>query len=110
MSGSTRRALRSGGPTFPGLFRLPDRFSRRNVTISPSAGSNRRMGMILKLVCVQCGANYKEGEVDTCPKCGMDEGILDVQFDLARARETLSRKSLAERTKSHWRYRELLPL
>ncbi len=68
------------------------------------------MSLITELVCVQCGAKYKEGEADTCPRCGPDEGILDVRFDLARAAKTLSRKSLADRTRSHWRYRELLPL
>lgn len=68
------------------------------------------MSLITELVCVQCGTKYKEGEASTCPKCGPDEGILDVKFDLVRAAETLTRKSLAERTRSHWRYRELLPL
>jgi threonine synthase len=33
-----------------------------------------------------------------------------VRFDLACAAKTLTRRSLAERTRSHWRYRELLPL
>jgi threonine synthase len=68
------------------------------------------MGLITELVCVQCGAKYREGETDTCPKCGRDEGILDVRFDLSRARETLTRKSLEQRERTHWRYRELLPL
>ncbi len=68
------------------------------------------MSLITELVCVNCGVKYKEGEANTCPRCGPDEGILDVRFDLARAAKTLSRKSLADRTHSHWRYRELLPL
>ncbi len=68
------------------------------------------MSLITELVCVNCGTKYKEGEANTCPKCGPDEGILDVKFDLACAAKTLSRKSLADRTRSHWRYRELLPL
>ena len=68
------------------------------------------MSLITKLVCVQCGATYREGEADTCPRCGRDEGILDVQFDLRRAAETLTPANLAKRTHSHWRYRELLPL
>ncbi len=68
------------------------------------------MSLITKLVCVQCGASYKEGEADTCPRCGMDEGILDVHFDLERAKQTLTRENLKGRTRSHWRYRELLPL
>ena len=67
--------------------------------------------LTLKLLsCVQCGATYKEGEADTCPRCGRDDGILDVHFDLDRARKTLTRENLKSRTRSHWRYRELLPL
>jgi len=68
------------------------------------------MSLITQLVCVQCGAAYKEGQADTCPKCGPDEGLLDVQFDLQTAAKTLTRENLKGRTRSHWRYRELLPL
>jgi threonine synthase len=68
------------------------------------------MSLITHLSCVQCGARYKEGEADTCPRCGRDEGILDVHFDIDRARQTLTRENLVSRPKSHWRYRELLPL
>jgi threonine synthase len=59
---------------------------------------------------VQCGTEYAEGEALTCPHCGPDEGILDVHFDLPRVARTLTRQALSERTRSHWRYRELLPL
>src|ERR1044072_6436732 len=68
------------------------------------------MSLITTLVCVQCGATYAEGKADTCPRCGPDEGVLAVLFDLKQAGETLTRKNLAGRTLSHWRYRELLPL
>src|SRR5438132_13973956 len=68
------------------------------------------MSLITHLTCVQCGTAYKEGKADTCPRCGRDEGILDVHFDIERARKTLTRESLKTRTRSHWRYRELLPL
>ncbi len=68
------------------------------------------MSLISKLTCVQCGAEYVEGSAMTCASCGPDEGILDVQFDLPRAAKTLTRFSLATRPRSHWRYRELLPL
>src|SRR5262249_2638236 len=46
----------------------------------------------------------------TCPRCGPDEGILEVRFDLPRAAQMLTRRTLEARTRSHWRYRELLPL
>lgn len=68
------------------------------------------MSFITTLTCVQCGADLAAGEAFTCPRCGPAEGILDVQYDLDRAAETLTRASLARRTRSHWRYRELLPL
>jgi threonine synthase len=68
------------------------------------------MSLITHLTCVQCGTTYKEGEADTCPRCGPDEGILDVHFDMERAKQTLTRESLKSRGRSHWRYRELLPL
>lgn len=68
------------------------------------------MSLVTKLVCVQCGAAYPEGGPWTCPSCGPDEGILDVQFDLARAAKSLTRAVLRERVQSHWRYAELLPL
>jgi threonine synthase len=68
------------------------------------------MSLITELVCVNCGAVYAEGQADTCPRCGPGEGILDVRFDLATAAQTLTRRQLAQRPHSHWRYRELLPL
>lgn len=68
------------------------------------------MSLITRLTCVQCGAHYSEGEADTCPKCGIDEGILDVEFDLAAASKTLTREALVDRPRTLWRYRELLPV
>ncbi|MBU0640372.1 MAG: threonine synthase [Planctomycetes bacterium] len=68
------------------------------------------MSLVTQLTCVQCGAEYAEGAAMTCPRCGMDEGILDVQFDLERAARTLTRTALARRPPSHWRYLELLPV
>jgi len=68
------------------------------------------VSVITELVCVQCGVKYAEGDALTCPRCGPDEGILDVRFNLEVAARTLTRQSLAGRARSHWRYRELLPL
>lgn len=68
------------------------------------------MSFVTKLTCVQCGAPYAEGEATTCGRCGPDEGILDVEFDLGRVRGVLTREALAARQATHWRYRELLPL
>ena len=68
------------------------------------------MSLVTQLVCVNCHAEYPDGRHRTCLTCGPDEGILDVRFDLARAAQTLTRDALKDRTRSHWRYRELLPL
>ena len=62
------------------------------------------------LECVNCGARYTPGEANWCPECGLDEGLLDVVFDIGRVRATLTRGALASRPLNHWRYRELLPL
>lgn len=61
------------------------------------------------LVCVACGARYAPGQAMWCPTCGLDEGILDVEFDLPAVRRSLTRAALATRPANHWRYRELLP-
>jgi len=67
------------------------------------------VSLISGLTCVSCGKTVGN-DCTTCPDCGSDNGILDVQYDLDRAAETLTRRSLTQRTRSHWRYRELLPL
>ncbi len=46
----------------------------------------------------------------TCPGCGPDEGILDVQYDLERVAAAWSARPLSQRPRNHWRYEELLPL
>jgi threonine synthase len=65
---------------------------------------------ITKLSCVACGEEYDQDDLFTCPKCGPDEGILDVQTNIDAARATLSRDSLQSRDGNIWRYRELLPV
>lgn len=62
------------------------------------------------LQCVQCGKEYVPGQASWCPDCGLDEGLLDVVFDINRVRRTLSREVLRERPRNHWRYEELLPI
>lgn len=68
------------------------------------------MSCVTQLTCVQCHAAFAEGGPWTCPTCGPDEGLLDVNYDLARVARTLTRSALSQRDLSHWRYRELLPL
>jgi threonine synthase len=69
----------------------------------------RRSTLVTGLVCMRCARRYRRGLDGPCPACG-PEGVLDVEFDLARARRTLHRRSLASRPRSIWRYRELLPV
>jgi threonine synthase len=67
------------------------------------------LSCVTGLVCVRCGTRYRRGLDGPCPACG-PEGVLDVAFDLKRARRTLTPKSLAARPRDMWRYRELLPV
>lgn len=61
------------------------------------------------LRCLVCNASYENGNLHTCPKCGV-QGILDVQYDYESAAKVLTARELARRPLDHWRYRELLPL
>ena len=80
-------------------------------------------------VCMRCGKRYRGRprvrEADPqderrwihsraaydgpCLRCG-PEGILDIEFDLDRARRAINPRTLASRPRDQWRYRELLPL
>ncbi len=68
------------------------------------------MTFVTGLKCVTCGRVYASGACFTCPDCGEADGILDVQYDLRAVRRSLTADALARRERSHWRYRELLPL
>ncbi len=61
------------------------------------------------LTCVKCQAKYGLEVEYTCPRCGT-EGILDVGYDYARVKATLTREALAKRPAWAWRYQELLPI
>ena len=65
---------------------------------------------ITGLRCVQCGRGFGVEGAMWCPDCGIDEGILDVEFDLEGAARSMTRAAMTGRALSHWRYRELLPL
>ncbi len=67
------------------------------------------MSLVSGLRCVLCGVTYSTRVPLTCPNCGL-AGILDVQYGYEKVRHMLTRKVLAARDHSHWRYRELLPL
>ena len=67
------------------------------------------LAFVRGLVCMKCGRGYRKGLDDHCPRCG-PEGVLDIEFDLGRARRSLTPRRLASRPRSIWRYRELLPV
>ena len=70
------------------------------------------MEFVTGLRCVFCGAVYAGRRVRflTCPQCGPG-GILDVQYDYPALARKLTRRAMAARSeRSHWRYRELLPV
>ena len=85
--------------------------NRRNLRLrfrSPQY-NQPEMGFVTGLKCVTCGRVYGTRVPYTCPHCGIT-GILDVQYDYAAVGRALTRRALAGRPLSHWRYRELLPL
>jgi threonine synthase len=61
------------------------------------------------LRCLLCNASYENGNLHTCPACGI-QGVLDVQYDYDSAASVLTPESLSTRAFDHWRYRELLPI
>jgi len=66
---------------------------------------------VASLRCVVCGARYASEKVAyTCPACGPDEGILDVEFDMARVGRDLALSDLLDGPQNHWRYGPLLPV
>jgi len=69
------------------------------------------MTHVIGLRCVLCGREEPpESGRMVCARCG-DDGTLDVEYDLGEARRALTRESLdADRDRSIWRYRALLPV
>jgi threonine synthase len=69
------------------------------------------MSLVTRLTCVSCQREYNPQTTPyTCPTCGTADGILDVHYDMAAARKSMTWEALAKRPLNHWRYRELLPL
>ena len=61
------------------------------------------------LRCLVCGTGYENGNLHTCPRCGI-QGILDVEYEYDKAGQALTLSALRSRPFDHWRYRELLPI
>lgn len=71
--------------------------------------NNRPSNFVTGLTCMVCKATIANGDVHTCPHCGV-EGILDVNYDYPKVQKILQPDLLRARPLDHWRYRELLPL
>jgi threonine synthase len=75
-----------------------------------NAGSPAPAGesALTHLECTYCGELHDADRLQTvCSACGK---VLYAQYDLAKARHTLTRESLARRRWDMWRYQEMLPV
>ena len=71
--------------------------------------TNSPSSFVTGLRCFICNETIPNGNVYTCPTCGV-QGILDVQYDYEAIGKSLTPRALAERQHNHWRFRELLPI
>ena len=63
---------------------------------------------VINLQCAACGRRYEARRLhNLCTQCGKP---LLVRYDLKRAAQSLTKKSLKERAGDMWRYREVLPV
>ena len=65
------------------------------------------MSYVIGLKCRECGRLYPKEVVFVCEYCF---GSVEVDYDYEAIRRVLTKTALAERPKSLWRYRELLPI
>ena len=105
MEGSTRRCSFVAGLSVAGLCTHNGLRSHA----APGATLNA-VEFVTGLRCVFCNGVYPAARHLTCPRCGIT-GILDVEYDYPAIARVLTRRALAARAdRSHWRYRELLPV
>src|SRR5262245_51031550 len=64
-------------------------------------------GCMRALKCRECGREYP---LTATHVCEFDFGPLEVVYDYDRIKRTLTRPAIEGRSKSMWRFRELLPL
>jgi threonine synthase len=67
----------------------------------------KNMSYVLGLKCKECGKEYPKKPIYVCEYCF---GPLEVVYDYRKVAQSLSREKIAQRKKSLWRYRELLPI
>jgi threonine synthase len=71
--------------------------------------NSSRESWVTGLRCLVCHQFYENGNLLTCPNCGI-QGILDVEYDYEAVAAAITPAALAARPFNHWRYRELLPI
>src|SRR5580693_4932764 len=64
-------------------------------------------GYMKALKCRECGREYK---LEATHVCEFDFGPLEVAYDYDRIKKALTKAAIESRTKTMWRYRELLPV
>ena len=70
--------------------------------------SGMGLSTLTHLECTYCGQRHEADQLQTvCSSCGK---VLYARYDLARARQTLTRESLAGRRWDMWRYQEVMPV
>ena len=106
-AGQDRRG--AAGPGGPGVVGGPAGAGARHRPPHPGEALLSFPGCVSGLVCVRCGRRYARGLDGPCAACG-PEGVLEIEFDLARARRTLTPRALRSRPRNAWRYEELLPV
>jgi threonine synthase len=65
------------------------------------------MSFITNLKCKECGQEYPIAPLHVCETCF---GPLEVTYDYAKIRDSISRAKIESRPHNLWRYRELLPV
>ncbi len=69
------------------------------------------MSSMTGLTCVSCGRDVDAPQsAGVCPRCDDPFAVLQVEYDLKLAAQTLTHDSLKLRASTHWRYHELLPI
>src|SRR5215210_2394363 len=64
-------------------------------------------GFMKALKCRECGREYP---LEATHVCEFDFGPLEVAYDYAKIAKSLTKKNIAGREQTMWRFRELLPV
>jgi threonine synthase len=65
------------------------------------------MSFVIGLECRECGEKYPQTPRHVCDSCF---GPLEIEYDFAAIKKSISREKIVKRERNLWRYRELLPI